>query len=162
MFKVALIGLALVVGAGTACTQRTSAGAGDPATNKLHAKFTTAFNARDWDGLKALMADDIVFHRATGDGVFIGPDAVISRFSSTIGAPDQWNVKFTTLDSDSKFVGKDGRVVERGDFAVTAGGDDSACYRGSYMMTWAEQSGGGQKLQMLAWQDVETDLENCK
>ena len=156
MFKTALIALGLVIGAGTA------SGAENFDAGKLHAQFTEAFNARDWDGLKALMADDIVFHRATGDGVFIGPDAVISRFSSTIGAPDQWNVKFTTLDSDSRFVGKDGRVVERGDFAVTAGGDDSACYRGSYMMTWAEQSGGGQKLQMLAWQDVETDLENCK
>ena len=155
MFKAVLIGLALVVGAGTAW-------AGSFDANKLHAEFTKAFNTRDWDGLKALLADDIVFHRASGQDVFIGPDAVIKRFSSTIGAPDQWNVKYAILDSDSKFVGKDGRVVERGDFAVTAGGDDSTCYRGSYMMTWVEQSGAGWRLQLLAWQDVETDLANCK
>ncbi len=156
MFKAALIALGLVIGAGTA------SGAENFDAGKLHAQFTEAFNARDWDGLKALLADDIVFHRASGQDVFIGPDAVIKRFSSTIGAPDQWNVKYAILDSDSKFVGKDGRVVERGDFAVTAGGDDSACYRGSYMMTWVEQSGAGWRLQLLAWQDVETGLANCK
>lgn len=126
---------------------------------KLHSQFTGAFNSRNWDSVKAMLAEDIVFHRASGDTVFIGPDAVIERFSGTIGSPDQWNVKFVKLDSDSDFTGKDGRIVERGDFAVTAGGDDGACYAGSYMMTWADKAGW--KLQLLAWQDVETDLANC-
>jgi hypothetical protein len=54
-------------------------------------------------------------------------------------------------------------VVERGDFAITAGADDGSCYAGSYMMTWAPQDGGDDwKLQILNWQDLETSLENCK
>lgn len=153
MMKTTILTLGIVVCAG-------SAWAGDFEAGKLHGQFTDAFNSRNWDGVKAMLADDIVFHRASGDTVFMGPDAVIERFSKTIGAPDQWNVKFAKLDSDSKFTGKDGRVVERGDFAVTAGGDDSACYAGSYMMTWADKNGW--KLQLLAWQDVETELTNCK
>lgn len=156
MFRVVLIALGLVTGAGMAW------GAEEFDARKAHSKFTQAFNKRDWNGLKGLMADDIVFHRASGDSVFIGPDAVIERFSSAIGAPDQWNVKFAILNSDSGFTGKDGRVVERGDFAVTAGGDSSSCYRGSYMMTWTNQSDAGWRLQLLAWQDVETDLANCR
>lgn len=156
MLKAALIAFGLVVGAGAA------SGAGHFDTGKLHDQFTQAFSARDWAGLKALLADDIVFHRASGEDVYIGPDAVIERFSSTIGAPDKWNVKFAALDSDSQFEGNDGRVVERGDFAVTAGGDSGSCYRGSYMMTWAKQADAGWRLQLLAWQDVETKLENCK
>jgi hypothetical protein len=64
---------------------------------------------------------------------------------------------------DHQFTGNDGRVVERGDFAITAGADDSACYAGSYMMTWAPQDGGDDwKLQILSWQDLETGVENCK
>jgi len=155
MFKPAIIAIGFVVGTG-------SAWAGGFDASKLHGQFTEAFNARNWDGVKSMLADDIVFHRASGDTVFMGPDAVIERFSSTIGAPDQWNVKFAILASDSEFVGKDGGVVERGDFAVTAGADDSACYRGSYMMTWADKAGAGWKLQLLAWQDAETELTNCK
>ena len=70
-------------------------------------------------------------------------------------------MKFAILDSTDEFAGNDGRVVERGDFAITAGADDSSCYRGSYMMTWAPQADETWKLQMLAWQDVETDISNC-
>jgi len=155
MFKAAatVFGLIFITG---------SVWAGDFAVGKSHERFTEAFNARDWDSLKSQLADNIVFHRASGEDVFIGPDAVIERFSTTIGAPDQWNVKFAILNSDSEFVGKDGTVVERGDFAVTAGADDSACYRGSYMMTWADKVGSGRKLRYFAWQDVETELTNCK
>jgi len=29
-------------------------------------------------------------------------------------------------------------------------------------MTWVPQSDGDWRLQMLAWQDVETDIANCK
>jgi hypothetical protein len=60
-----------------------------------------------------------------------------------------------------RVVGNDGRVVERGDFAITAGADDSACYAGSYLATWAPD-GDAWHLQMLTWQDLETGLANCK
>jgi len=123
--------------------------------------FVESFNSRDWEGLRAHLADDIVFHRANADTVQVGEDAVIEHFSSVIGNPEQWNVKFTMLDTSETFTGKDGRVVERGDFAVTAGPDDNACYRGSYLATWAAGPDGPQ-LQMLAWQDVEAELGACK
>jgi ketosteroid isomerase-like protein len=142
----------------TAC----SAYAGDFDATASHGKFIDAFNSRDWDAVKAVLTDDSVFHRANGDQVFVGPDAIVERFSSTIGAPDQWNVKFAKLDSSSQLAGKDGRLVERGDFAVTAGADDGSCYAGSYMMTWAPADGGDWGLQLLAWQDVEVDIPGCQ
>ncbi|MGI9505095.1 MAG: nuclear transport factor 2 family protein, partial [Geminicoccaceae bacterium] len=114
----------------------TGALAADFDGSTAHGPFVDAFNNRDWDAVKAVLTEDSVFHRATGEEVFIGPDAIVGRFSETIGAPDQWNVKFARLDSTSHLAGKDGRVVERGDFAVTAGADDSGCYAGSYMATW--------------------------
>jgi ketosteroid isomerase-like protein len=127
----------------------------------LHERFTGAFNARDWEGVRTMLADGIVFHRGNGDTAFVGPDAVMDRWQATIGAPDQWNVKFAILDSTSAFEGNDGRVVERGDFAITAGADDGACYRGSYMMTWAP-AGDDWRLQLLSWQDVQTDMVDCE
>ena len=130
----------------------------DPAA--AHEGFINAFNNRQWGDLKPLLADDIVFHRANADTVYSGADQVMGRFEKTIGG--EWNVKFTHLDSTDQFSGKDGRVVERGDFAVTAGANDDSCYRGSYMMTWAPQSGDQWRLQTLAWQDLETELANCK
>jgi hypothetical protein len=30
------------------------------------------------------------------------------------------------------------------------------------MMTWAPQEGDDWQLQLLSWQDLETELENCK
>jgi len=126
-----------------------------------HGKLIEAFNGRQWQDVKALLAPGIVFHRGNGEEAFVGPDAVVGRFESTIGSPDAWNVKFARLDSDSQFTGSKGDVVERGDFAITAGGDDSACYAGSYMMTWSPD-GDDWKLALLSWQDVETDLANCK
>ena len=93
-----------------------------------HAKFVDAFNNRQWDDVKALLAKDAVFHRAKAKEVYEGPDAVVERFKGTIGSPDAWNVKFVRLDSDSEFTGNDGRVVSRGDLAMTAGeGDGSPC-----------------------------------
>ncbi len=53
------------------------------------------------------------------------------------------------------------RVVERGVFAVTAGADSSACYAGTYLMTW-KVADNDAKLQTLAWQDVEVDIGECK
>lgn len=156
MLKGALMGFAIFLFVGV------SWGAENFRVGRLHAEFMDDFNNRNWTALRNVLADDIVFHRANGKEVFIGRDAVIDRFSGTIGAPDQWNVKFAILDSDSQFEGKDGRVVERGDFAVTAGEDGASCYRGSYMMTWAKTADGSWKLQMLAWQDVETDLASCE
>ena len=136
--------------------------AADFDASAAHGPFVEAFNSRNWDGVKAVLTEDSVFHRATGEEVFIGPDAIVGRFSETIGAPDQWNVKFARLDSSSQLVGKDGRVVERGDFAVTAGADDSGCYAGSYMATWMPKDGGDWGLQVFAWQDVEADASTCQ
>lgn len=138
-----------------------SAHAGDFDAAASHGAFMDAFNDRDWDAVKSVLTEDSVFHRASGEEAFVGRDAIVERFSSTIGAPDQWNVKFAKLDTSSELTGKDGRVVERGDFAVTAGADDGSCYAGSYMMTWAPaESGWG--LQLLAWQDVKVDLAGCQ
>ncbi|MGI9504776.1 MAG: nuclear transport factor 2 family protein [Geminicoccaceae bacterium] len=136
--------------------------AGDFDAAASHDKFIDAFNNRDWDAVKSVLTEDSVFHRANGEQVFIGPDAIVERFSTTIGAPDEWNVKFAKLDSSSQLAGKDGRMVERGDFAVTAGADDSSCYAGSYMMTWAPAKSGDWGLQLLAWQDVEVDIAGCQ
>jgi ketosteroid isomerase-like protein len=127
-----------------------------------HAKFIAAFNSRQWDEVKSMLAADSVFHRSKGEQVYIGRDAVLGRFEKTIGAPDQWNVKFVHLDPQSEHTGKDGRVVTRGDFAVTAGADSSGCYAGSYLSTWKPQAGGGWQLQWLAWEDLESDPASCK
>jgi hypothetical protein len=94
-----------------------------------------AFNNRQWEEIKSLLADDSVFHRANATEVYSGPGAIVDHFEQPTGG--EWNVKFARLDSSDQFTGSDGRVVERGDFAITAGADDSACYTGSYMMTWA-------------------------
>jgi hypothetical protein len=133
------------------------AGEFDPAA--AHAQFIAAFNARQWADLKALLADDSVFHRANAAETYSGPDAIVATFTDPLAA--KYNVKFAKLDSSDQLTGKDGRVVERGAFAVTAGGGDDSCYAGSYMMTWAP-SGDAWKLQLIAWQDLETDLSNCK
>ena len=125
-----------------------------------HAKFIDAFNNRQWAEVKALLAADSVFHRANAAEVYSGPDAIVGHFEQPIGG--EWNVKFARLDSNAQLAGKDGRVVERGDFAITAGADDGSCYAGSYLMTWAPQAADGWQLQMLTWQDVETDLATCK
>lgn len=139
-----------------------SAQAADFDAKTAHSAFIDAFNNREWDIVKSILTEDSVFHRAVGDEVFVGPDAIVDRFSTTIGAPDQWNVKFVRLDSSSDLTGNDGRVVERGDFAVTASADDSSCYAGSYMMTWMPKDSGDWGLQVFGWQDVETDLSTCQ
>ncbi|MGH1482828.1 MAG: nuclear transport factor 2 family protein [Geminicoccales bacterium] len=139
-----------------------SAHAGEFDATAAHNEFIDAFNNRNWDAVKSVLREDSVFHRANGDQVFVGADAIVDRFSSTIGAPDQWNVKFAKLDSNAQLAGKDGRLVERGDFAVTAGADNGSCYAGSYMMTWAPADGGEWDLQLLAWQDVEVDIAGCQ
>ena len=96
-----------------------------------HAKFIDAFNNRQWAEVKALLAADSVFHRANAAEVYSGPDAIVGHFEQPIGG--EWNVKFARLNSNAQLAGKDGRVVERGDFAITAGADDGSCYAGSYL-----------------------------
>ncbi len=135
--------------------------AADDPWQAAHGQFVSAFNERDWSAVAAIMTDDSVFHRASSDTVYTGPKAIVERFSSTIGANDQWNVKFAKLDTTESITGKDGRVVERGVFAVTAGADSNACYAGSYLMTW-KIADDDAKLQTLAWQDVEVDIGMCK
>lgn len=139
-----------------------TAHAGDFDAASAHGTFVDAFNTRDWDGVKTVFTEDAVFHRASGDTAFMGPDAIVERFSTTIGNEAEWNVKFTKLDSTSSLAGKDGSVVERGDFAITAGADDSGCYAGSYMMTWKPTEDGAWGLQHLAWQDVEAEPATCQ
>jgi ketosteroid isomerase-like protein len=124
----------------------------DPAA--AHADFIDAFNGRDWAAVKAQLADDAVFQRTNASEVQSGPEAIVAHFEQPIGG--EWNVKFARLDSKHQLAGKDGRVVERGDFAITAGADDSACYAGSYLATWAPARAAWW-LQMLTWQDLETD-----
>ena len=141
-----------------------SAGAAEFDAGVAHQPFTEAFNSRDWDSLRGHLADDVAFHRANAKEVYVGPDAVVDIFKGTIGSQEQngWNVKFAKLESTDSLTGKDGRVVERGEFAITAGANDEACYVGSYMMTWAPQ-GDAWKLQALSWQDVEAqDVAECK
>jgi ketosteroid isomerase-like protein len=137
-----------------------SAAAADFEADAQHAQFMDAFNNRQWEEVKSALADDSVFHRANATEVYSGPDAIVDHFEQTIGG--EWNVKFVRLDSTDQFTGNDGRVVERGDFAITAGAEDDTCYVGSYMMTWAPQDGDDWQLQILSWQDLETELENCK
>jgi ketosteroid isomerase-like protein len=138
-----------------------SAVAADIDADALHEEFMAAFNGRQWDEVKSMLAEDSVFHRANAAEVYSGPDAIVDHFEQPIGG--EWNVKFARLESEEQITGNDGRVVERGDFAITAGADDSACYAGSYMMTWAPANGGDDwKLKILSWQDLETSLENCK
>ena len=137
-----------------------SAAAADLDAAALHEEFMGAFNDRQWEEVKSILAEDSVFHRANATEVYSGPEAIVEHFEQPIGG--EWNVKFVRLDSEDQLTGNDGRVVERGDFAITAGADDSACYAGSYMMTWAPQDGDDWALQTFSWQDVETGLENCK
>ena len=155
MVRNSVMALALFVGCGGSAI----AAEFDAATH--HDRFIDGFNNRQWEDVKSVLADDSVFHRANATEVYSGPDAIVDHFEQTIGG--EWNVKFARLDSTDQFVGNDGAVVERGDFAITAGADDSSCYAGSYVMTWAPQDGGNDwKLKVLSWQDVETSLENCK
>jgi ketosteroid isomerase-like protein len=137
----------------------TAAGA-EFAAQTAHKSLIEAFNSRDWAAVRKVLADDVVFHRANAKEVFIGADAVVAALKQPIA--ESWNVKFATLNSTNQFAGKDGRVVERGDFGITAGSNNETCYRGSYMMTWLPQTDQSWKLQILAWQDVETEMANCK
>jgi ketosteroid isomerase-like protein len=154
---------ACIIGASTLITAGAGAAlAADLDIDAYHGKFIDAFNGRQWQDVQALMAPDIVFHRGNATEVYAGADAVVGRFEETIGAPDQWNVKFVRLDSNGQLSGSDGGMVERGDFAITAGADDSGCYAGSYMMTWMPKDDDSWQLQLLSWQDLEADASNCK
>jgi ketosteroid isomerase-like protein len=137
-----------------------AAAAADFDAEAAHGPLIEAFNNREWDAVKAQLAEDAVFRRGNAEEVQSGPDAIVAHFEQPIGG--EWNVKFARLESEDQFMGNDGRVVERGDFAITAGADDSACYAGSYLATWAPGGGDGWRLQNLTWQDLETDLANCK
>ena len=147
-----------VLGAAVAVAMSAAAAADDFGPASAHSDFQDAFNARDWEKVRALLADDVVFQRATSTDVHSGPDAVLGNLEGTIAG--EWNVKFARLEPQGHIVGKDGRVVERGEFAITAGAADDSCYAGSYMMTWVPK-GDGWALQVLNWQDVEADMSNC-
>ncbi len=149
---------AVTLGAALSAVLSTIAAGADFGPAKAHDAFREAFNARNWEGVRTLLADDVVFQRAASTDVHAGPDAVIGNLDGTIAS--EWNVKFVRLEPTDHIVGKDGRVVERGDFAVTAGAADDSCYAGSYMMTWVPR-GDGWALQVLNWQDVEAEMSAC-
>jgi hypothetical protein len=150
------VAVAVALGAGVAPASAAEFGA-----NEAHQKFVEAFNNRQWDEVRSLVAEKSAFHRANADEVFVGPDAIVEVFEKTVGAPDQWNVKFVRLETEDHVTGKDGGVVERGDFAVTAGPKDDSCYVGHYMITWLPE-GDNWQLQALAWQDVEMPIAECQ
>ena len=101
------------------CASFASIAAADFDADPLHDKLIEAFNNRQWEDVKSLLAEDSVFHRGNAGEIYAGPDAIVGHFEQTIGG--EWNVKFAELGSESAFTGKDGRVVERGDFAITGG-----------------------------------------
>ncbi|MEM7023770.1 MAG: nuclear transport factor 2 family protein, partial [Pseudomonadota bacterium] len=76
--RVVLAGALIAGGAGSVFAADLDVGA-------EHSKFIDAFNERQWDDVKALMAEDIVFHRGNAEEVYAGPDAVVGRFEDTIG-----------------------------------------------------------------------------
>ena len=49
-----------------------------------------AFNNRQWDEVKAQLAEDAVFHRANAAEVYSGPDAIVGHFEQS-GQAD-WRV----------------------------------------------------------------------
>lgn len=44
-----------------------------------HDAFRNAFAERDWEALRSVLAEDVVFHRAAAPDVFVGQDAVIEH-----------------------------------------------------------------------------------
>ena len=101
-----------------------------------------AFNNRQWSEVKALLAN--------GSDSSIVPmllRSIADRMRSSARSSSRWRTSSTSsspsLTPLIKVTGKDGRVVERGAFAVTAGASDDSCYAGSYMMTWVPQAGDG-------------------
>jgi ketosteroid isomerase-like protein len=96
----------VTIGVASVLSLTGSAAAAELDANAAHARFIDAFNARDWNALREVVADDVVFHRANAEEVFVGADAVIGVFEKTIGADDQWNVKFARLASDSQLTGR--------------------------------------------------------
>ena len=131
MSKPFMIALALLAGFGG------SAVAADFDAATTHAGFINAFNNRQWGDLRPLLADDIVFHRANANQVYSGSIQVLKNPDHGVGGRVERQVRRAELHGS--VTGKDGRVVERGNFAVTAGPKDDDCYAGSYMMTWAPE-----------------------
>ena len=111
MFRHSVVALTLVVGGSVAAAEFDA--------GQLHEEFMDAFNNRQWEEVKSILAEDAVFHRANAAEVYSGPEAIAGHFEQPIGG--EWNVKFVRLDSEDQLTGNDGRVVERGDFAITAG-----------------------------------------
>jgi hypothetical protein len=102
MFRHSVMTLTLLVGCGgSAVAAEFDAGA-------QHDRFMGAFNNRQWEGVKSVLAEDSVFHRANATEVYSGPDAIVDHFEQTIGG--EWNVKFETLDSTDQFTRLHGPV----------------------------------------------------
>lgn len=52
----------------------------------LHEEFMGAFNDRQWEQVKSMLAEDSVFHRANAAEVYSGPDAIVDHFEHQSGA----------------------------------------------------------------------------
>lgn len=126
--------------------------------NKAREDFINAFNDRNWEAVKDMFADEALFHRGNGDTLYKGKGDVADRLKDPIG--DQWNVRFTRLENTQFTAGNanDPRTVDTGHFAITAGDDSSACYAGTYQLTWNNDA----KILYLGWQDVESEMNACQ
>ena len=71
----------ITVGIGLAAVLASVASASEFGPAAAHSDFREAFNARDWDTVRALLADDVVFQRATSTDVHSSSTEV----SSTTG-----------------------------------------------------------------------------
>ena len=118
-------------------------GAAAPAGNHADLLDEQLIDARSKSEIRSLLAADRA-RAARGKG---GSGGLLDRLQQTIGAND---VRFALLDSRGASTDDDGRVVDRGDFTLTTGADDRACYRGSYQMTWVPRAADGWQLEISA------------
>ena len=80
MFRYSVMALTFLAGFGG------SAAAADFDAGALHEEFIGAFNERQWEQVKSVLAEDSVFQRANATEVYSGPNAIVEHFKQPIGA----------------------------------------------------------------------------
>jgi hypothetical protein len=95
MFRNSAMALTLLAGFGG------SAAAADFDADAHHAKLMDAFNNRQWEEVKSLLADDSVFHRANATEVYSGPDAIVDHFEQPIGGSGTSSLRDWTRPTSS-------------------------------------------------------------
>src|ERR671911_2517624 len=95
MFRNSVMALALIVSVGG------SAAAADFDAEAQHARFMDAFNNRQWEEVKSLLAEDSVFHRANATEVYSGPDAIVDHFEQPIGGSGTSSSRVSTRPTSS-------------------------------------------------------------